>query len=209
MMGRMLHGVVIELSRRAMSRISQKFSGISTINALTDAEHPCQILSDLFTIEESGRSLERSPVAFIGDGDCNVARSWMWAAVRCGFQLRVATPEKYRPPPELAKDVAAMWSSLKIRWKQPAARCPLHRRLGEHGKGGESALRMAQLQKYQINRELLSVAPHAGLHCLPAYRGKWKTSSRNMPTRFFARQRIVSIPKRRSFQSSAEASNPG
>ena len=98
-MGRMLHGAVIRtFAQRDVEDFAQ-FGDIPTINALTDVEHPCQILSDLFTIRESGRPLEGLRVAFIGDGDCNVARSWMWAAVRCGFELRVATPENFRPSP--------------------------------------------------------------------------------------------------------------
>ena len=73
-MGRMLHGAVIRTFGQSAVDDFAKFSGIPTINALTDAEHPCQVLSDRFTIEESGRSLEGSPLGFIGDGDCNVAR---------------------------------------------------------------------------------------------------------------------------------------
>jgi ornithine carbamoyltransferase len=173
-MGRMLHGAVIRTFSQDDVEEFAKFSGIPTINALTDAEHPCQILSDLFTIRESGRSLEGMRVAFIGDGDCNVARSWMWAAVRCNFELRVATPEKFRPRQDFQKFI-----SSKVRFFED----PTEAAHGADvlytdvwvsmGKESESALRMAQFQRYQINRKVLALAPDAlVLHCLPAYRGK-------------------------------------
>lgn len=173
-MGRMLHGAVIRTFAQSDVEQFAEFSGIPTINALTDSEHPCQILSDLFTIAEAGRSLNGLRMAFIGDGDCNVARSWMWAAVRYDFQLRVATPEKFRPskalqdatsrnvqiledPHEAARGVDVLYTDVWV----------------SMGKESESALRLAQFQKYQINRALLSAAPGAlVLHCLPAYRGK-------------------------------------
>ena len=100
-MGRMLHGAVIRTFAQRDVEDFASFSNISTINALTDEEHPCQILSDLFTIKESRGSLDGLKVVFIGDGDCNVARSWIWAAARCGFELRIAAPEHFQPPAEL------------------------------------------------------------------------------------------------------------
>jgi ornithine carbamoyltransferase len=173
-MGRMLHGAVIRTFAQSDVEQFAQFSGIPTINALTDSEHPCQILSDLFTIQETGRSLNGLRVAFIGDGGCNVARSWMWAAVRCDFELRVASPEKFRPseavaratsrnvrvledPLEAARDADVLYTDVWV----------------SMGKESESALRIEQFGKYQINRALLSVAPGAlVLHCLPAYREK-------------------------------------
>ncbi|HEY5768554.1 MAG TPA: ornithine carbamoyltransferase [Terrimicrobium sp.] len=173
-MGRMLHGAVIRTFAQRDVEEFARFGDIPTINALTDDEHPCQILSDLFTIRESGHSLAGLRVAFIGDGDCNVARSWMWAAVRCGFELRVATPEKFRPPP--IESIAAS-GNVKVMVD------PLEAARGADvlytdvwvsmGKEDEGAFRLVQFRNYQINHDLLSVAPGAMvLHCLPAYRGK-------------------------------------
>jgi ornithine carbamoyltransferase len=173
-MGRMLHGAVIRTFSQEDVEEFAKFSGIPTINALTDSEHPCQILSDLFTIQESGRSLEGMRVAFIGDGDCNVARSWMWAAVRCNFELRVATPEKFRPPQNFEKFISSNVGFFEDPMEAARGADVLYTDVWvSMGKESESALRMAQFQKYQINRELLALAPQAlVLHCLPAYRGK-------------------------------------
>ena len=100
-MGRMLHGAVIRTFAQKDVEDFAAFSKIPTINALTDEEHPCQILSDLFTMIETHGTLAGQCVTFIGDGDCNVARSWIWAAARMGFELRIAAPAGFQPPAEL------------------------------------------------------------------------------------------------------------
>src|SRR5216683_1380120 len=74
-----------------------QFSGIPTINALTDEEHPCQILTDIFTIQEKRGPIAGKVVTFIGDGACNVANSWIFAAAKLGFELRVAAPKPFQP----------------------------------------------------------------------------------------------------------------
>lgn len=173
-MGRMLHGAVIRTFEQSDVEQFAQFSGIPTINALTDAEHPCQILSDLFTIQESGRPLKELRVAFIGDGDCNVARSWMWAAVRCDFELRVATPQKFRPSQDLERATSGNVQILEDPMEAARGADVLYTDVWvSMGKESESVLRMEQFQKYQINHDLLALAPSAlVLHCLPAYRGK-------------------------------------
>ena len=174
-MGRMLHGAVIRTFAQKDVEDFAAFSGIPTINALTDEEHPCQILTDLFSIRETRGSLDGLRVAFIGDGDCNVARSWIWAAARCGFELVIAAPPKFQPPAELLERAGG-----KIRLTSD----PVEAVAGAHvlytdvwvsmGKEEEAAYRIAQFQGYQINSELLAqAAPDAlVMHCLPAYRGK-------------------------------------
>lgn len=173
-MGRMLHGAVIRTFAQSDVEIFAKASGIPTINALTDEEHPCQILSDLFTLAESGKDIQRLKLAFVGDGECNVARSWVWAAAKLGFDLRIAAPEKFLPPPELQQ---AAGEHLRI------FRDPIEAVNGADaiytdvwvsmGKEAESAFRMAQFSGYQVDEHLLAHAPRAlVLHCLPAYRGK-------------------------------------
>ena len=72
-MGRMVHGAVIRTFAQHDVEEFASFSGIPTINALTDDEHPCQILADMFTFQETRGSIEGKTVAFIGDGACNVA----------------------------------------------------------------------------------------------------------------------------------------
>lgn len=173
-MGRMVHGAVIRTFAQQDVEDFANYSGIPTINALTDEEHPCQIIADLFTIHELGRSVETMRVCFIGDGDCNMARSYIWAAARLGFELRIAAPKKYQPDPEL---VARAGGNIHVTEDLNAAAEGADVLYTDvwisMGKEDEAAFRLAQLAGYQINDALLSLAPEAlVMHCLPAYRGK-------------------------------------
>jgi len=173
-MGRMLQGAVIRTFAQKDVEDFAAFGKIPTINALTDEEHPCQILSDLFTITESRGTLDGLKVVFIGDGDCNVARSWIWAAARCGFELRIAAPEHFQPPAEL---IARSGGNVTVTGDLKAAVAGADALYTDvwvsMGKEEESAYRIAQLQGYQINEKLCALAPGAlVMHCLPAYRGK-------------------------------------
>ena len=173
-MGRMLHGAVIRTFDQRDVEEFAEFSGIPTINALTDEEHPCQILADLFTIRETRGSLAGLRVAFIGDADCNVARSWIWAAARLGFELVLAAPSKYQPPADLLARAGGNIRVTEDLHEAAAGSDVLYTDVWvSMGKEEESAYRIAQLQGYQINTALLDLAPKAlVMHCLPAYRGK-------------------------------------
>jgi ornithine carbamoyltransferase len=171
----MIHGAVIRTFKQSDVETFARLSGIPTINALTDDEHPCQILADLMTIEELRGSLEGVKVAFIGDADCNVGRSWIWAAARLGFELRLSSPHLYNPPAELIERANA--AIFLIEDPEEAARGAdiLYTDVWvSMGKEGEAEHRSAQFARYQINdRVVAAAAPSAHvLHCLPAYRGK-------------------------------------
>lgn len=174
-MGRMLHGAVIRTFAQSDVEIFAAASGIPTINALTDEEHPCQILSDLFTLAESGRDVRKMRIAFVGDGDCNVARSWLWAAARVGFELRIASPERFQPPADLLE--AAGGKAVIVSDPREAVRGAdaIYTDVWvSMGKEAESAFRLAQFAGYTVDEALLEEAPSHALvmHCLPAYRGK-------------------------------------
>ncbi len=175
-MGRMLHGAVIRTFAQSDVEQFAKFSGIPTINALTDDEHPCQILADLFTIKEKLGGYEGKTICFVGDGACNVPRSWMWAAAKCNFQLNIAAPRNFQPDAgllaSLDSDNVHVFENVET-----AARGAdvLYTDVWvSMGKESESTFRIAQLGGYQINREMLRhAAPDAlVMHCLPAYREK-------------------------------------
>src|SRR5512145_801686 len=109
-LGRMIDGAIIRTFAQSDVEEFAKYSGIPTINALTDDEHPCQILSDIFTFEEKRGSIEGKVVTFIGDGACNMPRSWIFAAAKLGFELRIAAPKAYQPPAEvLARAAGKTW----------------------------------------------------------------------------------------------------
>src|SRR5438132_5860809 len=96
-LARMVHGAVIRTFAQSDIDEFAEFSGMPTINALTDDEHPCQILADIFTIQEKRGSIEGKTITFIGDGASNTARSWMFAAGKLNFELRLASPPKDQP----------------------------------------------------------------------------------------------------------------
>lgn len=175
-LGRMLHGCIIRTDGRETIASFAELSGIPTINALDDDEHPCQILADLLTMQEKLGGWAGRKVVFAGDTDCNVARSWMWAAERLGFQLVLAGPESFLPSPEYlagfvsgnvvtetdlrvaAKDADVLYTDVWV----------------SMGKEEEAASRLDTLKPYQINQSVVDLANPEALvmHCLPAYREK-------------------------------------
>ncbi|MGC1480454.1 MAG: ornithine carbamoyltransferase [Chthoniobacterales bacterium] len=174
-MGRMLHGAIIRTFAQSDVEEFAEYSGIPTINALTDDEHPCQILADLFTLRELGRDIEKMKVCFVGDGACNVPISWIWASAKLGFELRIAAPSHYQPDPAILKAAGAANVHVTTDLKAAAAGADaLYTDVWvSMGKEDESAFRIAQLSGYQIDRELIKASGSPlVLHCLPAYRGK-------------------------------------
>lgn len=174
-LGRMIHGAVIRTFKQSDIEIFARLSGIPTINALTDEEHPCQILADLLTIEELRGSLEGVKVAFIGDADCNVGRSWIWAAARLGFELRLSCPDLYRPPADLLARASGPVSITEDPEEAAKGANILYTDVWvSMGKEEEAEYRAAQFARYQINDRVVAAASPGAhvLHCLPAYRGK-------------------------------------
>lgn len=174
-LGRMIHGAVIRTYAQQDVEEFARFSGIPTVNALTDDEHPCQILADVFTWQETRGPITGRTVAFIGDGACNVARSWIFAAARLDFELRIAAPPAYQPPPEvLARAGGRVRVSADPRAAAQDADLLYTDVWVSMGKEAEQARRLQDFQGYQLNAELLQRARPDALvmHCLPAYRGK-------------------------------------
>jgi ornithine carbamoyltransferase len=175
-LGRMVHGAVIRTFAQSDVEQFAEYSQIPTINALTDDEHPCQILADLLTILERRGRLDDLKVCFIGDGSNNVAHSWIWAAERFGFELRIAAPENYRPQDSLLQKLTNQKIFVT---NDPVAGADQADVLYTDvwvsmGFEEESARRLIELAAFQINESLVArAAPKAlVLHCLPAYRGK-------------------------------------
>ena len=174
-LGRMLHGAVIRTFAQRDIEEFAEFSGMPTINALTDDEHPCQILADIFTIQEKRGGIAGKTVTFVGDGACNTARSWMFAAEKLNFELRLASPQKYQPKAKVLKRVGGHVTCTTD--LQEAARDAdvLYTDIWvSMGKEGEEARRNAELAPYWINEALVRLAKPDALvmHCLPAHRGQ-------------------------------------
>jgi len=174
-LARMVRGVIFRTFSQADLEEFAQYSTIPTINALTDEEHPCQLLADIFTFEEKRGSIRGKVVAFLGDGACNVANSWAFAASKCGFELRIAAPKGFQPSKDLLKraggrvlvmsDVQAAAKGADLLYTDVWV---------SMGKEAESAQRLKKMRGYQINSELVKLAKPDALvmHCLPAYRGK-------------------------------------
>ncbi|MGH8101907.1 MAG: ornithine carbamoyltransferase, partial [Chthoniobacterales bacterium] len=174
-LARMIHGAVIRTYAQSDIEEFAEFSGVPTINALTDDEHPCQILGDIFTIIEKRDRIDNQVIAFIGDGISNTARSWLFAAGKLGFELRVASHRKYQPEPKLLEraggrvvctdDVSTAARGADVLYTDIWV---------SMGKEAEEARRQAELGPYWINDSVVKLAKPDTLvmHCLPAHRGQ-------------------------------------
>jgi ornithine carbamoyltransferase len=173
--GRMAHGAIIRTYAQSDVETFAEFSKIPTINALTDDEHPCQVLTDIFTFEEMRGSIAGKVVTFIGDGACNMPVSWIFAAAKLGFELRIAAPKEFQPSAEILKRAGG--KIIVTEDLQAAARGAdmLYTDVWvSMGKEAEAAERIRIFNGYQINAPLVKLAKPGALvmHCLPAYRGK-------------------------------------
>jgi len=174
-MGRMVHGAVFRTFAQSEVEEFAHYAGIPTINALTDHEHPCQILADIFTFQEKRGSIRGKVVAFIGDGAGNVATSLVFAADKAGFELRIAAPKAFQPSAELVKRAGGKIALTEDVQAAAAGADLLYTDVWvSMGREKESADRIRQLNGYQVNSSLVALARPGALvmHCLPAYRGK-------------------------------------
>jgi len=174
-MGRMLHGAIFRTFAQGDVEEFAHYSGIPTINALTDEEHPCQILADIQTIQELRGSMADKIITFVGDGACNVPVSWIFAAAKLGFKLRIAAPKKFQPALALLKRAGGnVHCTTDLKAAARGADVLYTDVWVSMGKEKESAARLKALQGYQVNQSLVKLAKPGALvmHCLPAYRGK-------------------------------------
>ena len=174
-LGRMVHGAVIRTFAQSDVEDFAEHSCIPTINALTDAEHPCQIITDIFTYQEQRGPIAGKVVTFIGDGGCNVPISWIWAAGKLGFELRIAAPKAHQPCPDLIAKASGNISVTEDCQAAAEGADLLYTDVWvSMGMEEEAAQRERDFAGYQINEALVALANEDALvmHCLPAYRGK-------------------------------------
>lgn len=155
-------------------------SDIPIINALTDLEHPCQMLADLQTMQETFGKLEGLTMTYVGDGN-NVAHSILLGGALVGMNVHVATPKDYEPSPEVvaqAKEIAGDRSNILITHDPKEAAENAHALYTDvwasMGQEDLANSRIPIFQPYQLNSELMAVADKEAiaLHCLPAHRGE-------------------------------------
>ncbi len=158
-----------------------RYSDIPVINGLSDFEHPCQALSDLFTIKEKFRSLKKVKVAFIGDGN-NVLNSLLMVCAKTGVSMNVATPRGYEPPREVVEEASAVAKergasiSLSNDPYEAVTGCDVIYTdvWVSMGQEEKRAQRLKDFEGFQVNQTLLRISGKEALimHCLPAHRGE-------------------------------------
>jgi ornithine carbamoyltransferase len=183
---RLVQGIIARVfSQDSLNQLAEH-GRIPVINALSDRFHPCQALSDFFTLEERFGTLRGLKFAYVGDGN-NVCHSLIAVAARVGAHLRVASPPGYEPDAGVV--VEAKRIARETRGKIEILRSPEEAVAGAQavytdvwasmGQEAESAARAAAFAGYQVNDTLFSqAAPDAVfLHCLPAHRGSEVTDA--------------------------------
>lgn len=154
-----------------------RFATVPVINGLTDLLHPCQVMADVMTIQESfGDDLRPRKVAWIGDGN-NMANSWLNAAWRFGFELRLACPENYRPDAGILERARSAANIVVTADPQEAAEgadvinTDVWTSMGQEE---EAKARERAFAGYHVDEALMARAADQAifLHCLPAHRGE-------------------------------------
>jgi ornithine carbamoyltransferase len=166
------HASVLELAGHA---------SIPVVNGLTDLLHPCQALSDFFTLEETFGRIEALPVAFVGDGN-NVCHSLMMIAAKLGAFLNIATPAGFEPradivkeAQECAKGTGARIAFFRDPFEAVAGACAVYTDVwASMGQEYAAHLRAQVFAPYRVTPELMSEADSSAvfMHCLPAHRGQ-------------------------------------
>lgn len=156
------------------------YCDIPIINALSDLEHPCQVLADLLTIQENFGQLAGLTLTYLGDGN-NMANSLLLGCVLMGINVRIACPENYQPDANIvaqAQKIAAGKTEVIVTTDAQSAvknaqvlYTDVWASMGQEDTANQ---RIPIFQPYQINSELLQLADEKAivLHCLPAHRGE-------------------------------------
>ncbi|MDP7654275.1 MAG: ornithine carbamoyltransferase [Candidatus Marinimicrobia bacterium] len=154
-----------------------KYAAIPVINGLTDFNHPCQVMSDIFTVLEHRGHLNDLKVVFVGDGN-NVAHSWFKLAQRIPMELIIACPEGFEPDENVVKETQETGlSSVSVSYDSYSAAAGADVIYTDvwasMGQEEEAAERKKIFEPFQVNTELMTAAGDQAyfMHCLPAHRG--------------------------------------
>jgi ornithine carbamoyltransferase len=176
-LSRYVDGIIIRTFAQEIVEELAHHATIPVVNGLTDTHHPCQVLSDLMTMQERFGRISGLKVAWVGDGN-NMANSWITAAMLLDFELYLACPPGYEPDAGLLEQSAQEGRPIHLGQDPREAVCDAHvintDVWASMGQEEEAAARREVFRPYQVNAELLQLArPDAiVLHCLPAHRGE-------------------------------------
>jgi ornithine carbamoyltransferase len=177
---RWVQGIVARVYEQRVLEEMAANANIPVINALSDRFHPCQALADFLTLQEKFGDLRGFKLAYVGDGN-NVCHSLIFLAARLGVNLRIATPENYKPEADVIAETKRVARETKA--KIELFTDPREAVAGAQGVytdswtsmgfEAEQKVRDAVFAPYQVNRELMALAASDAvfMHCLPAHRG--------------------------------------
>jgi len=159
----------------------QKHLDIPIINGLTDLSHPCQIMADILTFEEAKGDIDGKTIAWLGDGN-NVSNSFIEAATKFKFELKIACPKKYQPNKKIVSEAKKNNCKLLIT-EDPfeaaeGADCVMTDKWISMSDKGDKKKKKKILKKFQVNKKLMNSAKTDAIfmHCLPASRDEEVTS---------------------------------
>jgi len=179
-LSRYVDGIMIRTFAHQDVEELARYASVPVINGLTDMLHPCQILADLLTVRQHLGGIEGKTVAWIGDGN-NMANSWINAAYRFGFDLRIACPEGYEPADHLLERARKEANIVLTRDPKEAIKgadvvnTDVWASMGQEG---EQKKRERDFAGYTVDRGMMGRAASDAifLHCLPAHRGEEVTA---------------------------------
>ena len=181
-LSRYLDGIMIRTYGHDRVEELAKYAEIPVINALTDLLHPCQVLTDLLTIQEhKGKNLKGLKMAYVGDGN-NMTNSYMYGCAKAGMTFVAATPADYQPDATVTKqakeDAKLTGASIELVTDPveavKGADIVVTDTWASMGQEDEHDARKKIFAPYQVNKELMAHADKRAIvmHCLPAYRGE-------------------------------------
>ena len=179
-LSRYVDAIMLRTNHATKLRELAENATVPVINGLTDTSHPCPLMADVLTFEEHRGPIAGQVVAWCGDGN-NVARSWIEAAVRFGFTLRLATPDTLRPPQDLIDWARSQGGSIELTGDPLTAvkdaRCVVTDTWISMS-DDPNANRHNLLAPYRVTEALMDKAAKDAIfmHCLPVHRGEEVTA---------------------------------
>ncbi len=182
-LSRYVDAIMIRTTEESKLLELAEHASIPVINGLTDRTHPCQLMADVMTFEQHRSSIKGKTIAWSGDGN-NMATSWIHAAVRFGFTLKIACPEQLPPPSDVLKWAAEQGGHIEVSHQSEeavtGADCVVTDVWVSMGDEADEAAvsRHNMLKPFQVDERLMSMAsPDAiFMHCLPAHRDEEVTA---------------------------------
>lgn len=180
-LSRFVHGIQARVFEHQKLVDLARFGSVPVINGLSDREHPCQVLADLFTISEKFGMVSGLKMVYMGDGSNNMAHSLMHGCAKVGMDLTVCTPSDFLPDPEVMKEAQedAEKSGAEITVSHDPKTAVVDADViytdvwASMGQETEHKARVQKMMPFQVNKELMRLCEDAiFLHCLPAHRGE-------------------------------------